>query len=208
MSGIGSSTFRSITNDEVNRWLVQETSSPYDINLFSAASLNDFPLSTTAPTNGQTLTYNSTSGVWEPTAPGGSGTVTSVTLNLGTTGLLTSAAATQTITNAGTFTITGTLIPANGGTGTTITPNSGEVLLGTNGGIYAPTGATADGQLLIGTKGAGFTATTLTEASKGGIEIVDAAASITIGVNIQQTTNTTGMKLLYWDDANGRFNFS
>lgn len=45
------------------------------------------------------------------------GTVTSVTMDMGTTGLTVSGGSTQTITSSGTFTLAGTLAVANGGTG-------------------------------------------------------------------------------------------
>lgn len=57
------------------------------------------------------------------------GTVTSVTLGAGTTGLTISALNSQTITSSGTFTLGGTLAIANGGTGATAATGSGNVVL-------------------------------------------------------------------------------
>jgi hypothetical protein len=88
--------------------------------------------------------------------PGLSGTVTSVGLSGGTTGLTVSGA--NPITTSGTFTLGGTLAVANGGTGQT---------------------SYTDGQLLIGnTTGNTLTKTTLTAGS--GVTITNGAGSITI----------------------------
>ena len=59
---------------------------------------------------------------------GGSGTVTSVAVSGGTTGLTTSGGP---ITAAGTITLAGTLAVANGGTGVTTSTGSGNVVLST-----------------------------------------------------------------------------
>lgn len=71
-------------------------------------------VSSTAPTSGQVLAWNGTA--WTPTTSSGSGTVTSVALSGGTTGLTTSGGP---ITSSGTITLAGTLGVANGGTGAT-----------------------------------------------------------------------------------------
>ena len=68
-----------------------------------------------AATTGTTwLSYNGTSYVWG--TPSGSGTVTSVGVSGGTTGLTVSGSP---VTNSGTITLSGTLAAANGGTGVT-----------------------------------------------------------------------------------------
>jgi hypothetical protein len=85
---------------------------------------------------------------------GGSGTVTSVDVSGGTTGLTTSGGP---VTGSGTITLAGTLAVANGGTGLTTTP--------------------ANGALDIG-NGTGFTRTTLTAGS--GISVTNSAGGITI----------------------------
>lgn len=105
----------------------------------------------------------------------GVGTVTSVDVSGGTTGLTTSGGP---ITSSGTITIAGTLAVANGGTGITGTP--------------------ANGQLLIG-NGAGYTLGTLTQGAN--ITITNAAGAITIaasggnvsGSNIFLSNNFGGM---------------
>jgi hypothetical protein len=105
----------------------------------------------------------------------GVGTVTSVDVSGGTTGLTTSGGP---ITSSGTITIAGTLAVANGGTGITGTP--------------------ANGQLLIG-NGSGYTLGTITQGAN--ITITNAAGSITIaaaggnvsGSNIFLSNNFGGM---------------
>ena len=88
-------------------------------------------------------------------ASGGSGTVTSVDVSGGTTGLTTSGGP---VTSSGTVTLAGTLAVANGGTGQT---------------------SYTDGQLLIGnTTGNTLTKTTLTAGS--GITITNGSGAITI----------------------------
>lgn len=67
-----------------------------------------------ASTDGYILTLVSGLPDWQPGGGGGSGTVTSVDVSGGTTGLTTSGGP---ITTSGTITFSGTLIPANGGTG-------------------------------------------------------------------------------------------
>lgn len=62
---------------------------------------------------------------------GGSGTVTSVGLSGGTTGLTATSSTTNPITTSGTFTLGGTLGVANGGTNSTGTPPAGGVAYGT-----------------------------------------------------------------------------
>lgn len=66
---------------------------------------------------------------------GGSGTVTSVAVSGGTTGLTTSGGP---ITSSGTITIAGTLVVANGGTGVTTSTGSGSVVLAAGPTITSP----------------------------------------------------------------------
>ena len=106
-----------------------------------------------AGTAGQVLTSGGASvPTW--TTVTGTGTVTSVDVSGGTTGLTTSGGP---VTTSGTITMAGTLAVANGGTGLTTTP--------------------ANGALDIG-NGTGFTRTTLTAGSN--ITITNGAGSISI----------------------------
>ena len=78
-------------------------------------------------------------------AAGGSGTVTSVAVSGGTTGLTTSGGP---ITAAGTITLAGTLAVANGGTGVTTSTGSGNVVLSTSPTLVSPTlGTPASGTM-------------------------------------------------------------
>lgn len=78
----------------------------------NATQLQGRNISATAPTSGQILGWNGT--VWIPTTVSGTGTVTSVAVSGGATGLTTSGGP---ITGSGTITLAGTLNVANGGTG-------------------------------------------------------------------------------------------
>jgi hypothetical protein len=130
---------------------------------------------TTTPTNGQidigngtgfsraTLTAGSnvtiTNGAGSITIAA-SGTVTSVGVSGGTTGLTTSGGP---VTGSGTITLAGTLAVTNGGTGLTTTPSNGQIDIG---------------------NGTGFSRATLTAGS--GISITNGAGSITLTATAQQ----------------------
>jgi hypothetical protein len=97
----------------------------------------------------------------------GTGTVTSVNVSGGTTGLTTSGGP---ITTNGTITLNGTVNVANGGTGLTSTPANGQIDIG---------------------NGTGFTRTTLTAGS--GVSITNGAGSVTISATGSGTvTAVTG----------------
>ena len=68
-----------------------------------------------ATNSGKVLSTDGTNTSW--VAAGGVGTVTSVALATGSTGLLVNGTTSDTITAAGTWTLTGTVVAANGGTG-------------------------------------------------------------------------------------------
>lgn len=84
----------------------------------------------------------------------GNGTVTSVAVSGGTTGLTTSGGP---ITASGTITLAGTLVVGNGGTGLATTPGNGQLLIG---------------------NGSGYTLATITAGT--GISVSNASGSITI----------------------------
>ena len=105
--------------------------------------------------SGKYLTTNGTNTSWATVSAGGGGTVTSVDVSGGTTGLTTSGGP---VTSSGTITLAGTLAVANGGTGQTTYTN---------------------GQLLIGnTTGNTLTKATLTAGT--GISVTNGTGSITI----------------------------
>lgn len=80
----------------------------------------------------------------------GNGSVTSVAVSGGTTGLTTSGGP---ITGAGTITLAGTLVVGNGGTGLNTTPANGQLLIG-NGSGYALATIAAGANITV-TNGAG-----------------------------------------------------
>ncbi len=81
------------------------------------------------------------------TGGGGTGTVTSVGLSGGTTGLTATSDTTNPITSSGTFTLGGTLAIANGGTNGSAVPTAGGVAYGT-GTAYAVNAAGPAGYVL------------------------------------------------------------
>lgn len=100
--------------------------------------------------DGDVLTWNGTLGQWQSSPGGGTGTVTSVALSTGSTGLTVSGGTSQTITGAGTFALGGTLGAGFGGTGlgAPASGDAGKVLTATSGGGYvlstpAPAGVTS-----------------------------------------------------------------
>jgi hypothetical protein len=80
----------------------------------------------------------------------GNGTVTSVAISGGTTGLTTTGGP---ITTSGTIALAGTLVVGNGGTGLATTPGNGQLLIG-NGSGYALANITAGAGITV-TNGAG-----------------------------------------------------
>lgn len=96
---------------------------------------------------GKYLTTNGSAVSWA-TVAGGTGTVTSITLSTGTTGLTVSGGSSQTITTNGTFAIDGNLEVANGGTGATAKTGSGSNVLNNGPTLIAPVlGTPASGTL-------------------------------------------------------------
>ena len=137
--------------------------------------LQDVIINGIGPTAGQTLIYDATQQRWENnTLTAGSnvtitngdgsitiaatdqyvGTVTSVDVSGGTTGLTFSGGP---ITTSGTITMAGTLGVTNGGTGLTTTPTNGQLLIG---------------------NGTGYTLAALTAGT--GISVTNGAGSITV----------------------------
>ncbi len=76
------------------------------------------------------------------------GTVTSVGLSGGSTGLTTSGGP---ITTSGTITLAGTLALANGGTGLTAVPGSGGNVIYNNSGVYGALGTSGSGNVCLST---------------------------------------------------------
>lgn len=137
--------------------------------------------------NGQVLTADSTQALglkWAAAA--GSGTVTSVGLSGGTTGLTVSGSP---VTASGTMTLGGTLNRASGGTGSSAVPANGQILIG-NGTDYTLATLTAGANITI-TNGIG----TITIAATGtGTTILDGAGAPASG---------TGALGNYYEDTTG-----
>lgn len=94
--------------------------------------------------SGKFLTTDGTNTSWATVS--GSGTVTSVAVSGGTTGLTTSGGP---ITSAGTITLAGTLAVANGGTGVVTSTGTGNVVLSTSPTLVTP--ALGTPSALVGT---------------------------------------------------------
>ena len=97
------------------------------------------------------LTFTTSDGgsIWLGSYPGaassGAGTVTSVAVSGGSTGLTTSGGP---VTTSGTITLAGTLAVANGGTGVTTAPAAGKIPIG-NGTGYTVANITSSGGLTV-----------------------------------------------------------
>lgn len=108
-------------------------------------------------------------GTWA--TPAGAGTVTSVDVSGGTTGLTTSGGP---ITGSGTITLAGTLAVANGGTGQTSYTN-GQLLIGNSTGNTLTKATLTAGSGISITNGAGSITITNTGGGSGGFNSVTAA---------------------------------
>jgi hypothetical protein len=100
-------------------------------------------------TAGQVLTVNAGATALEYTSDSG-GSVTSVGVSGGTTGLTTSGGP---ITGSGTITVAGTLAVANGGTGGTTSTGTGAVVLATSPALVTPALGTPASGVLTNTTG-------------------------------------------------------
>lgn len=91
---------------------------------------------TVTPAAGQSIRLNAGGTAWEAYSPSsGTGSVTSVDVSGGTTGLTTSGGP---ITTDGTITLTGTLSVGNGGTGVTSSTGSGSTVLSSSPSLVTP----------------------------------------------------------------------
>jgi len=132
--------------------------------------------------NGKVLATDGTNTTWSTP---GAGTVTSVDVSGGTTGLTTSGGP---ITSSGTVTLAGTLATANGGTGQT---------------TYS------DGQLLIGNSSGGLTKATLTAGTN--VSITNGNGAITIaatggggGGDVSGPASATANAVVLFDGTTGK----
>jgi hypothetical protein len=147
----------------------------------------------------------------------GSGTVTSVALSGGTTGLTVSGSP---ITTSGTITLAGTLAVANGGTGVTTSTGSGSVVLSTSPTLTTPvlgtptsgtlSNCTVDGTNKVGYIGAPQSTNTTVAASDAGKHIYFTGGSTaTLTVNTNATTAIdVGTTILVVNNNSGNLTIS
>ena len=158
----------------------------------TVTKLQGVSVDSTSPTNGYVLTYNSGTSKWTPTAPE-SGTVTSIDVSGGTTGLTTSGGP---VTTSGTITLAGDLIVANGGTGRTTLTTHG-VLIGAGTAPITQLSAAASGTLLAGVASSdpAFTATPTLGANggTGGSVALKGSTSGTVTLNVAAAAGTWSM---------------
>lgn len=122
------------------------TSGTCTLNVQAAAGTgSNFTLPNTNGSSGNVLSTNG-SGVTSWIAVGGTGTVTSIDVSGGTTGLTTSGGP---VVGAGTITLAGTLVVSNGGTGRTSLTNHG-VIVGAGTSAVTQLAAAAAGTVLGG----------------------------------------------------------
>jgi len=155
----------------------------YDSNL--QGFVTAFTLPTTDGTGNQVLKTDGSGNIGFATIAG-SGTVTSVDVSGGTTGLTTSGGP---ITGSGTITLAGTLAVANGGTGQT-TFTDGEILIGKTDGSLAKATLTAGSNITI-TNGDGA----ITIASSAAAEEIVTPTNVSpadLATDIGETPTLTG----------------
>jgi len=117
------------------------------------------------------------------TSGGGSGTVTSIDVSGGTTGLTTSGGP---ITSSGTITLAGTLAVANGGTGVITSTGTGSVVLNTSPTLVTPIlGTPQSGNFSTGT----FTWPTFNQNTTG--QAGSVANALTSGTGVSFSVGTT-----------------
>lgn len=140
-----------------------------------------------APLVGQENYILSASG-WIAGGGGGSGTVTSIDVSGGTTGVTFTGGP---ITSSGTITMSGTLSPANGGTGQT-TYSNGQLLIGTTAGSLAKATLTA---------GTGVSITN----GDGSVTVTNTAPDQTVSLTGAGTTSISGSYPNFTITSNDQF---
>ena len=123
------------------------------------------------------------------------GTVTSVAVSGGTTGLTVTGSP---VTSSGTITLSGTLAPANGGTGAIGTPSNGQLLIG-NGTNYSVATLTAGSNVTITNSAGGITiaaasgVTTFSAGTTGLAPNTATAGAITLTGTLATTNGGTNL---------------
>ena len=135
----------------------------------------------------------------------GSGTVTSVALSGGTTGLTVSGSP---ITTSGTITLAGTLAVANGGTGVTTSTGSGSVVLSTSPTLTTPvlgtpTSGTLSNCTVDGTNPVGFRNVPISSNSTNTLVVGDVGKvlSVTAGQTVPNSTFAAGDVVVIFNNS-------
>ena len=187
-------------------WYNQSTLSVGQANNLSGGAANRIAYQTApnttnfliAPTVTDTfLRWDGSQLVWSPVA--GAGTVTSVAVSGGTTGLTTSGGP---ITSAGTITFAGTLIAANGGTGLS-SYSGGDMLYYTSGDAFSKLSIGTNGQILTSTGSApqwttlsGVAVTTFSGGTTGFTPNVATGGAVTLAGTLNVANGGTGATTL------------
>jgi hypothetical protein len=152
--------------------------------------------------SGKYLTTNGVSVSWGSVTPG-TGTVTSVALSGGSTGLTVTGSP---ITTSGTITLAGTLAVANGGTGSA-SLSSGAVLIGSGTSAVSTISPSTNGNVLT-SNGSSWSSSALPTASSSVSGVVNTVAQTFAGVKTFSTgiTSVNGLNFttnssLYWTGA-------
>ena len=142
----GASAASSIYAPPISKQYVVWNNSGYTITVYNSTVIGNTTAAGTgvAISDGAKIIIFSDGTNFYKTDIGNTGTVTSVSVSGGTTGLTTSGGP---VTTSGTITLAGTLGTANGGTNSTSTPTAGGAAYGT-GSAYATTAAGTSGQFL------------------------------------------------------------
>lgn len=157
------------------------------------AALNAF-LPSQATNNGKFLTTDGTNTSWATVS--GSGTVTSIDVSGGTTGLTTSGGP---VTTSGVITLAGTLAIANGGTNSTTALNNNRIIQSSSGKIVEAAAITASRALVSDANGIPVAATTTTTE----LNFVSGVTSaIQTQLNAKQSTVLTSAHLLVGNGSN------
>jgi hypothetical protein len=135
----------------------------------------------------------------------GSGTVTSVALSGGTTGLTVSGSP---ITTSGTITLAGTLVVANGGTGVTTSTGSGSVVLSTSPTLTTPvlgtpTSGTLSNCTVDGTNPVGYRNVPVSSNSTNTLVVGDVGKvlSVTAGQTVPNSTFAAGDVVVIFNNS-------
>jgi hypothetical protein len=151
----------------------------------STAGTYSFTLPTGGGTNGYTIITDGAGNLSWAAQSGGGGTVTSVNVSGGTTGLTSSGGP---ITGSGTLTLGGTLAVGAGGTGA-VTQPVGSVLIGNGTGAFASVAPGTSGNVLTNVSGSwASSAPTAQQWTAGSVSSLAGGLTVSAGVLAAPTT--------------------